>query len=117
MAKKGIVKHVLRQFNVLERRQGRVLKHFYDKMGIVYFGRTSQHDDEYDAIRGFTSSLTHRDEHFGVGTYEDYDIRMVNRADSRKDERGKTTLQLWTILEVHLRVRNMPHIFFVPTGQ
>jgi hypothetical protein len=47
---------------------------------------------------------------------------MVNRADSHttahaKSRSKKKDLQLWTILEITLRVRNMPHIFFVPTGQ
>jgi hypothetical protein len=117
MAKGGAINHILRRFSPLEREQGRVLRRFYDSVGMVHFGRVHQHDDEYDAIRGFTASLTHRDENFAVGSYNGYDIRMVNRADTTQYRHGKHSLQLWTILEVSLRVRNMPHFFFLPTGQ
>lgn len=122
MSKGGVLRHIFRSLSPVEREQSFVLRKFYKTVGFVHFGHVHQHDDEYDAIRGFTSSLTHRDESFAVGTYGGYDIRMVNRADSHttahaKSRSKKKDLQLWTILEITLRVRNMPHIFFVPTGQ
>jgi hypothetical protein len=114
--KGGAIKHLLHRLSPLEREQGRILRRFYDTVGFVHFGHVHQHDDEYDAIRGFTASLTHHDENFAVGSYDGYDVRVVNRADTRKVNK-KASLQLWTIIEVSLRVRGMPHIFFMPTDQ
>jgi len=112
----GSLRHIIRKLSPLERKQARVLRNFYNTLGFVSFGNVSQHDDEFDAIRGFTASLTHRDEQYGVGSYEGFDIRIVNRADKPKGAK-RGTLQLWTIIEIELRVRSMPHIFFMPTGQ
>lgn len=113
---KQLLHHLFRGVNPQKRELARTLKRFYSAIGLVYFGSVHQHDDEYDAIRGFSASLSHKDEHYAVGTYEGYDIRMVHRTDSKKvgyDAKHPS----WTILEITLRVRNMPHIFFAPTGQ
>jgi len=110
------ISHLLRKFSPLERAQARVLRRFYDSLGFVSFGNVSQHDDAFDAIRGFTASLTHRDEQYGVGSFNGFDIRIVNRADTSHRRGTTASLALWTIIELELRVRSMPHIFFLPTG-
>lgn len=116
MSKQSWLRHILTRFNPLQREQGAVLKKFYDTLGFVHFGKVHQHDDEYDAIRGFSSSLTHRDDHFAVGAYNGHDIRMTNRTDTTVSSKNPARLQILTIIEVHLHVRNMPHFFFLPTG-
>ncbi len=115
MARRITVKHLLRGVDPVRRERASVLRRFYNTVGMVHFGTVHQHDDEYDAIRGFSASLTHHDEHYAVGSYNDYDIRMVQRTETNKHS-GQATHTPWLILEVSLRVRNMPHIFFLPAG-
>ncbi|HWT40726.1 MAG TPA: hypothetical protein VN081_05705 [Dongiaceae bacterium] len=112
----GRLQRILHRISPLKRERGAMLRRFYDKIGFVNFGTVHQHDDEYDAIRGFTASLTHQDGHFAVGSYEGYDIRMVERFDILSLPGQKQHLQTWAIIEINLNVRNVPHIFFVPTG-
>lgn len=107
---------VTRLFNPQTRKRSRTLSSFYDTVGLVNFGVASQHDDEFDVIRGFSSSLTHLDADFAVGSYNGFDIRMVDRTDTVTLPGRKNIQQSWCIMEIHLHVRNMPHFFFIPTG-
>lgn len=116
MAKGGVLKRVFRTFSPAIRARGTALKRFCDTVGLVHFGTVHQHDDEYDAIRGFTASLSHRDTHYAVGTYNGYNLRLVDRFDVVKVAGNPNHEQLWTIFEIELENKNVPHLFFVPTG-
>jgi len=109
-------KHMVRRFTPQLRSRAKVLKNFADKMGFVHFGMVNQHDDDYDAIRGFTASLTHIDSDYMVGTFEDYNFRMVDRFDSYKHG-GHSHEQLWCIIEIDLHENQVPHVFLTPTGR
>lgn len=111
------LKSALRHLSPTLRRRGSMLKIFSDMVGLVYFGSVHQHDDEYDAIRGFTASLNHRDSHFAVGTYDGYNIRIVDRYDVVRVAGQESKEQLWTIIEIELETKDIPHLFFIPTGQ
>jgi len=84
-------------------------------MGFVHFGLVDQHDDDYDAIRGFTASLTHIDTDYMVGTYEGHNFRLVDRFDSYRHGTHSHE-QLWCILEIDLHNNKVPHVFLSPTG-
>ncbi len=74
-----------------------------------------QYDDEYDTVRGFTTSTSHRDTHYAVGTYEETNIRIVDRFDVHTQ--GKTRVATsWVILEFEMPHTDLPHAFFIPTG-
>ena len=115
MAKKLSLRYVFRHYSPTLRARSAALKKFADKLGLVYFGSVDQHDDDYSPIRGFTASITHKDSHYLVGTYNDYDVRIVDRFDVIPLA-GKSHEQLWTIFEVSLTNKNSPHVVFVPTG-
>lgn len=114
-------KHTLgqafRRISPLLRERGRVVHKFSNQLGLVYFGLVDQHEDDHSAIRGFSASLTHTDTHYTVGTYEGHDIRIVDRLDILHIPGHDNHQQVWTILEVELEVAEIPHVFFVPTGQ
>lgn len=112
----GTFRQLLQRYSSAARKRGATLKGFSSKFGLVHFGAVHQHDDDVDTIRGFTASLTHRDTHFAVGTYNGFNIRIVNRLDTVRVTSNKSQHHLWTILEVELNTRNVPHMFFVPTG-
>lgn len=117
MATKQVFKQMLKRASLTLYKRGRVLRTFYDRLAFVHFGAVDQHDDEHSAIRGFTASLTHSDTHYAVGTYNGYDIRVVDRFDVLRIPGHDNHQQLWTIIEVKLNTRGLPHMFFVPTGR
>lgn len=117
MNKGGTFKRLLRRFSPDLRKRGVTLKKFSQTLGLVHFGSVHQHEDDIDAIRGFTTSLHHQDTHFAVGTYNGFNIRMVNRFDVVRVANNPTHEQLWTILEIELDTHGLPHMFFVPTGR
>lgn len=110
-------RHVFHRFTPALRQRGAVLKKFSNVLGLLHFGTVHQHDDEHDAIRGFTASLTHRDTHYAVGTYNGFNLRFVNRFDVIRLAGNPHHEQLWTILEIELERKGLPHLFFVPTGR
>ncbi|MFZ1250432.1 MAG: hypothetical protein WAR37_03255 [Candidatus Microsaccharimonas sp.] len=117
MARTNILKRALRTFSPELRRRGATLKCFAKAIGLVYFGVAHQHDDEFEVIRGFTASLSHHDNHYAVGTYNGYNLRLVDRFDVVKVANNPHHEQLWTILEIELENdKAVPHMFFVPTG-
>ena len=113
----GRFKLLFHRFSSDLRTRGTTLRKFSETIGLVHFGTVHQHDDDYDAIRGFTASLTHRDTHYAVGTYNGFNIRLVNRFDVIRIATNPNHEQLWTILEIELDTRGLPHMFFVPTGR
>ncbi len=98
------------------RKRGATLRRFDKQVGFVYFGTINQHDDDESTLLGFTASLTHSDAHYSVGTFEDYDVRIVDRFDVIRVAKAAQQ-QLWTIIEVSLKTKGQPHIAFVPTGR
>lgn len=113
----GLLRHVARRLSPLLRQRGRLLRSFSSTVGLVYFGVVSQHEDDYIPIKGFTASLSHKDNHYAVGTYNGYNLRLVDRYDSVLLPGGRHHDQLWTIIEIELENHSLPHMFFVPTGQ
>ena len=109
-------RHIKKSIRSRAHKRARVLKAFAHSIGLVYFGRMHQHEDEYDAIRGFTASLTHTDSHYAVGTYNGFDIRLVDRSDRVSASLGHTRHHQWILFEVDLELPDVPHLFFVPTG-
>ena len=117
MRRRYTFRQMVTRFSPLFRKRGAVLRRFSDSIGLVHFGTVHQHDDEHDAIRGFTASLTHQDTHYAVGTYNGYNVRLVNRFDVIRIAGNPNHEQLWTIIEIELGSRSVPHMFFVPTGR
>jgi len=115
-ARVATFRHMVRRFSPQLRTRSKALKAFASKMGFVHFGLVDQHDDDYDAIRGFTASLTHIDADYMVGTYEGYNLRIVDRFDSYK-QGSRSHEQLWCIFEFDLHTNTIPHIFLTPTGR
>lgn len=110
-------RELVRRLSPTFHKEGVTLRKFCENIGLVNFGMVNQHDDEYDGIKGFTASITHRDTHYAVGTYEGYDIKLVNRFDTINIAGKKNREQFWTIIEIALKNKGTPHMFFVPTGR
>jgi hypothetical protein len=86
--------------------RSKAFKAVCDKLGFVYFGAVDQKNDDHDIVRGLTTSTTHKDRHFAVGSYDGYDISLVDRRD--KDHQ-------WCILQVSLHTeKSLPHVFMMP---
>lgn len=117
MHTKSVFKQMLRRASPKLQVRGRVLRKYADRLGLVHFGMVHQHDDDHSAIRGFTASITHSDSHYVVGSYKGYDLRAVNRFDVMHIPGKANHEQLWTIVEVKLHSKGLPHMFFVPTGR
>lgn len=116
MAKRYTFRQMALRFSPLSRQRGVVLRKFSETIGLVHFGTVHQHDDEHGVIRGFTASLTHQDTHYAVGTYNGYNIRVVNRFDVIRIPGNPHHEQTWTIIEIELASHSAPHMFFIPTG-
>jgi hypothetical protein len=113
----GAFKRLFHRFSPQLHQRGVTLRKFSELLGLVHFGTVHQHDDDIDAIRGFTASLSHQDTHYAVGTYNGYNIRLANRFDVIRIAGNPHHEQLWTIIEIELEQKHVPHLFFVPTGQ
>lgn len=116
MKKKTSIRHVVHRLSPIFRQRGKILRKFSESLGLVYFGMVHQHEEDYVPIRGFTASLTHRDTHYAVGTYNGYNIRLVNRYDIIRVAGNPNHEQFITIIEVELETKSLPHMFFMPTG-
>ncbi len=97
--------------------QGKLHKHIYmqfaDKVGMVYFGFVDQREDDHRLVRGLTVSSNHRDNHYCIGSYEGYDVVLLERQDTLQFP-GKTTRRhTWLIMEFDLHTSiDLPHTFF-----
>lgn len=100
----------LKRVGVL-RNEKRTIKRFAELFGLVYFGYVSQHDDEHRIVHGLTLSPYHRDEHYCIGTYEDYDVVYVERSDALKVGSKKKQAHRWHIMTFDLKTtRDLPHM-------
>jgi hypothetical protein len=101
----------LRNSLVNKQRKSAILK-FVNKFNFVYFGHVDQHDDEHHIIRGLTVSSSHQDEHYSVGSYDGYDVSLVDRYDIVTKPGQRSTTHRWIIIEIDLHNgKDIPHIF------
>ena len=112
----GVLKMMLRHYSPQIRSRGVVIRRFASKIGLVYFGAVDQHEDEHEVIRGLTVSTTHRDAHYAVGSFDDYDISIVDRFDVIVDAKQHAIEHTWLIFQVNLENSSLPHLFFKPLG-
>ena len=90
----------------------RTYTQFAEKIGLVYFGYVDQRNDEHSLIRGLTVSTKHRDNHYCIGSFEGYDISLVERTDTLHHPSKAAKSHTWMImtLDLHRHV-DLPHIF------
>ena len=109
---KGLYVNIVHRNNITSRKRKSAIKQFCEKVGLVYFGSVDQHHDDHHIVRGLTASANHQDEHYAVGTYDSYDISLVNRIDTAEDAAGKLHTHSWLIFEINLKQgSDIPHIF------
>lgn len=90
----------------------RVFQQFASKIGLVYFGYVDQRDDEHSLIRGLTVSTKHRDNHYCIGSFEDYDVTLVERIDTIHSPGKPSNTHNWIIMSFDLhRAVDLPQIF------
>ncbi|MFY9227760.1 MAG: hypothetical protein WAO28_00310 [Candidatus Microsaccharimonas sp.] len=113
----GVIKAIIRRNSVAARTRGRAIRTFANKLGLVYFGTVDQKTDDHKVIRGLTVSTTHRDNHYAVGSFNDYDVSIVDRFDIIINPRGIETDHNWLIFQINLENgESFPHTFFNPIG-
>lgn len=90
----------------------RVFQQFASKLGLVYFGYVDQRDDEHSLVRGVTVSTKHRDNHYCIGSYDGYDVTVVERVDTLRFPGKESKTHNWTILTLDLHhSQDIPHVF------
>ena len=95
----------------------RVFERFDKKNNLMYFGAVNQHTDE-NIIRGFTVSATHQDNHFSVGTVNDYNVSIVDRSDALINDDGSVSFNNLIIAAIDLKTsQDLPHIFIAANNQ
>lgn len=79
---------------------------------MLYFGAVDWQKDDFIPIKGFSVSTTHVDNHYCVGTIDDYNVRLVNRFDAivGYDNSIKYNNLLITSIELKTKI-DIPHIF------
>lgn len=99
--------HVARTFSTRS-----IISKFADDLGLVYFGRVDQSDDEHRLLRGMTVSRTHSDQHYSVGTFKGYDIALTVRRDTLEYPDKRVKDHFWTIMtfDLHTPV-DVPHFY------
>jgi hypothetical protein len=109
-------KHFLKRFvpaSVVQAQlHRRVIMQFADKVGLVYFGYVDQRTDEHKLVRGLTLSASHRDNHYCIGTFDGYDVALVERRDTIRFPGKASKVHNWLIMTFDLHTsRDIPHIF------
>ncbi len=107
---------VVQRHSRSRQRRAKVLRKVAKLHDFLYFGSIHREDD-IEPIHGFTASVTHVDQHFSVGQLDDYAVRIVDRFDTHNINVAGPRTQMWTIVEISLLSRNVPHIFLIPTGE
>lgn len=106
------LKDIALRNSVASRLRKRAIIRFTEKVGFVYFGSVDQHHDDHHIIRGLTVSSSHRDNHYSVGSFDDYDVSLVDRLDAIESLGGQYKTYNWLILEIDLHNgTDIPHIF------
>lgn len=107
-----LTKNITMRNGVASRRRKAAILKFVNAFGFVYFGHVDQHDDEHHIIRGLTVSSSHQDEHYSVGSFDGYDVSLVDRYDIVKKANDELRTHQWLIVEVDLHNgKDIPHIF------
>jgi hypothetical protein len=97
---------------VQSRLNKRVFQQFAVKLGLVYFGYVDQRDDEHSLVRGVTVSTKHRDNHYCIGSFDGYDVTVVERIDTLHFPGKESKTHNWTILTLDLHHgHDVPHVF------
>lgn len=90
----------------------RVFMQFAEKVGLVYFGYVDQRNDEHRLVRGLTVSSNHRDNHYCIGSFDGYDIAVVERVDTIRFPGKPAKTHDWIIMTFDLHSSaDIPHIF------
>lgn len=99
--------------NGLASRQRRqVITKFANKFNFVYFGHVDQRDDEHHVIRGLTVSSSHQDDHYSVGSFDGYDVSLVDRSDILSSPNQPLRTHRWMVFEIDLHNgKDFPHLF------
>lgn len=105
------LKHISARNSLLGRARKKAIMRFTNKLNFVYFGHVDQHDDEHHIIRGLTVSSSHHDESYSVGSYDGYDISIVDRHDIVQSPSGQEHSHRWLIFEFDLHSTDIPHVF------
>lgn len=94
------------------RLHAKVYKQFAERLGLVYFGFVDQRHDEHRLVRGLTMSAKHRDNHYCIGSYENYDVLLVERTDTIRFPGKPARSHEWIIMTFDLHTKiDLPHIF------
>jgi hypothetical protein len=90
----------------------RVFMQFSEKVGLVYFGYVDQRSDDHRLVRGLTVSARHRDNHYCIGSYDNYDIMLVERTDTIHFPGKPSRTHNWIIMTIDLHTsKDLPHVF------
>lgn len=107
-----LIKSILPTSILQTRLHKRIYSQFADKIGLVYFGFVDQRKDEHRLVRGLTTSPSHRDNHYCIGSYKSYDLVLVERHDTVHFPDKPSRHHNWIIMEVDLHSSSdIPHIF------
>jgi hypothetical protein len=109
---KQFVKRLVPAKVIQSRLHKRVFMQFADKTGLVYFGYVDQRNDEHSLVRGLTVSAHHRDNHYCIGSFDDYDVTLVERSDTIRFPGKPARTHDWVIMsfDLHQSV-DLPHVF------
>lgn len=100
-------RHIAKRYST-----ARIISHFANKLGIVYFGHIDARSDEHSLLRGITVSNSHTDQHYTVGTFKTYDMALVIRRDSLQYDDKRLKDHFWTIMTFDLHTTyDVPHFY------
>lgn len=109
---KRIIKSLAPAKVVQARLHKRVMMDFAEKIGLVYFGYVDQRSDEHRLVRGLTMSTRHHDNHYCIGTFQGYDMTLVERSDTITFPGKASQTHDWIIMEFDLHTAvDVPHVF------
>lgn len=109
---KDVIQRLVPSKVIQSRVYKRTFQRFAEKIGLVYFGYVDQRNDEHSLIRGMTVSTKHRDNHYCIGSFEGYDVTLVERVDTIHHPGKPSRLHNWVIMtfDLHRNV-DLPHVF------
>lgn len=96
----------------LNRSNKRVAMKFADAMNMVYFGRVHSGSEDFELIRGLTSSQHQQDKHYMVGSLYDYDIAFIERSATLHFPGKPSRHHVWQVMQFDLHTAvDMPHSY------
>lgn len=107
------LRRIISRNSIQSANERRIVTSFAEKVGLVYFGRVDQYSDDHHAIRGFTASPHHEDNHYSVGSFDGYDVSFVQRS----EQLDSGDIRKWSIIEVDLHDdADIPHMVIHAKG-